>query len=78
MNNEDKTAEKMANLVLDVYRYALDNKMDITNREDILKILETLKLDADEIDVDTLIEGLVTFDKMTKAEVAKRKKVLRS
>lgn len=78
MNNEDKAAEKMANIVLDVYRYALDNKMDITNREDILKILKTLKLNADDIDVDILIEGLVAFDKMTKAEVAKRKKVFRS
>lgn len=73
MNNEDKAAEKMANLVLDVYRYALDNNMDITSRDDVVKILTVLKIDnSDEIDIDTLIEGLVALDLMTKAEVAKR------
>ena len=79
MNNEDKAAEKMANLVLDVYRYALDNKMDIMSHEDVVKILTVLEVDSsDEIDVNTLIEGLVALDLMTKAEVEKRKEPARN
>lgn len=74
MNDNDQTAEKMANIVLDVYRYALDNKMDITSHDDVLKILDVLKIyNSSGINIDTLIEGLVALDKMTKENVAKRK-----
>ena len=79
MNNEDKAAEKMANIVLDVYRYTLDNNMDITSHDDVVKILTVLKVDdSSEINVDTLIEGLVALDLMTKSEVAKRKEPVRN
>ncbi len=74
MNNEDKAADKMANLVLDVYRYALDDNLDITSHEDVKQILTDLKLDSDNIDIETLIQGLVALDRMTKADMAKRGK----
>ncbi len=75
MNNEDKAADEMANLVLDVYRYALDNNVDITSHNDVKQILTDLKLDSDNIDIETLIQGLVALDRMTKADMAKRGKL---
>lgn len=75
MNNQDKIAEEMASLVLDVYRYALDNNLDITNQEEVKKAVDTLKPElAQEIDIDTLVQGLIAFDRMTKTELAKRVK----
>lgn len=72
MNDQDEVAQKVASIVLDVYQYALKNNLDITSREDVLKALKELNLADDSTDVDTLIQGLVTLDKMTKADVAKR------
>ena len=72
MNNQDEVAQKVANIVLDVYQYALKNNLDITSREDVLKALKELNLNDDSTEVDTLIQGLVALDKMTKADVAKR------
>lgn len=75
MNNQDEIAEEMASLVLDVYRYALANNQDITSKVDVRKILTIIRPDeADTVNLDTLIEGLVAFDKMTKTELAKRAK----
>ncbi len=74
MNNQDEVAKKVANIVLDVYQYALKNNIDITSREDVLNALKELNLTDDSTDVDTLIQGLVALDKMTKADVAKREK----
>ncbi len=73
MDNNDKAAQEMTEFVLNVYKYAVDNKMDITSREDVTKILETLKPDKTNVDIDVLIQGLVALDKMTKEEAAKRK-----
>ena len=72
MNDQDEVAQKVANIVLDDYQYALKNNLDITSREDVLKALKELNLTDDSTDVDTLIQGLVALDKMTKADVAKR------
>ncbi len=72
MNNQDEVAQKVANIVLDVYQYALKNNLDITSREDVLKALKELNLNDDSTEVDTLIQGLVALDKMTKADVTKR------
>lgn len=72
MNSQDEVAQKVANMVLDVYQYALKNNLDITSREDVLKALKELNLNDDSTEVDTLIQGLVALDKMTKADVAKR------
>lgn len=75
MNNQDKIAEEMASLVLDVYRYAIQNNQDITSKVDIRKILTYIRPDeADGVNIEALIEGLVAFDRMTKAELAKRAK----
>lgn len=75
MSQNDKTAEKLANLVMDVYRYALDNDMDFTSKEDIQKILDVLKPEnPSDINIDVLIQGLVAFDRMAKTEVKKRQK----
>jgi hypothetical protein len=72
MNSQDEVAQKVANIVLDVYQYALKNNLDITSREDVLKALKELNLNDDSTEVDTLIQGLVALDKMTKADVVKR------
>ncbi|MFH0773429.1 MAG: hypothetical protein V1922_03910 [bacterium] len=72
MNNQDEIAQKVANIVLDVYQYALKNNLDITSREDVLKALKELNLNDDSTEVDTLIQGLVALDKMTKADVTKK------
>lgn len=72
MNDQDKVAQKVANIVLDVYQYVLKNNLDITSREDLLKALKELNLNDDSTGLDTLIQGLVALDKMTKADVAKR------
>ncbi len=72
MNDQDEIAQKAANLVLDVYQYSLKNNLDITSREDVFKVLKELNITDDSVDVDTLIQGLVALDKMTKADVAKR------
>lgn len=72
MNNEDKAAEEMSKLVLDVYNYALSNNIDITNKEEVTKIVTTLKPDgSSEVNIDVLIQGLVALDRMTKDRVAK-------
>ena len=70
---QDEIIQKVAGIVLDVYRYILDNNLDISSRDDVLKALNELKLnnDSNDVDVDTLIQGLVALDKMTKANVAK-------
>lgn len=73
MDNNDKTAQKTTELVLDVYKYAVDNNMDITSREDVSKILETLKPEQTDVNIDVLIQGLIALDKMTKEDAAKRK-----
>lgn len=72
MDNNDKAAQEMTELVLDAYKYAMDNNMNIANREDVAKILEILKPEAN-VDIDVLIQGLVALDKTTKEEAAKRK-----
>lgn len=75
MNNNDEVAKKMMDLVLDVYRYAGENNLDITSKEDIAKALTTIKPEgAETVDIDTLVEGLVAFDRMAKDAMAKRQK----
>lgn len=75
MSQNDKTAEKLADIVLDVYRYALDNDMDFTSKENIQKILDVLKPEnPSDINIDVLIQGLVSFDRMAKTESKKRQK----
>jgi len=72
MNNEDKSAEEMSKLVLDVYSYALSNNIDITNQEEITKIVAILRPEtSSEVNIDVLIQGLVALDRMTKDRVAK-------
>jgi hypothetical protein len=76
MSNEDKVAEEMAELVLDAYRYALENNMDITSREDVTKIVKIIRPEIQKnVDINVLIEGLVAFDRMTKTQKAKRRSV---
>lgn len=74
MNKKDKTLDRIGNLVLDVYRYAVDNNLDITNRNQVKQILVTLEADNLDIDIESLIQGLVALHSLTKADLAKRKK----
>ncbi len=75
MNNNDEAAKELMNLVLDVSKYARENNLDITSKIDVRKILTIIRPDeADEVNLDTLIEGLVAFDKMAKTEAEKRQK----
>ena len=75
MNDEDKVAEEMTSLVLKVWQYAHANSIDITSHDDVTKILDTIKPEkVGEVNIDTLIEGLVAFDRMTKTELSKRQK----
>lgn len=69
-------AEEKAELVLDAYRYALDNNLDIHNKDDVTKILKELdsKRSSKE-DVESFMPMLEIFDKMTKAELEKRRKI---
>jgi len=75
MDTNDKTVDKVGNLVLDIYRYAYKYNLDITNPEDIKRILMVLKPENhDDIDIDILIQGLVAIDRLIKKDVAKRGK----
>lgn len=74
MNNNDEIAKEMMDIVMEVYEYARNNNLDITNKEEVTKILRTIRSEeADNIDVDKLILGLVAFDRMGKTEAAKKK-----
>jgi hypothetical protein len=71
MSTEDETAQKLAGIVMKVYNFAYDNNTDITDREEVRKVLETLNLELpSDITIDKLIEGLVVFHKTTKANVS--------
>ena len=76
MNSNDEVAKELMNLVLDVSKYAHENNLDITSKIDVRKILIIIRPDeTDSVNLDTLIEGLVAFDKMAKDEAAKRQKL---
>lgn len=73
MNNNDEAAKEMMDLVMDVTRYAHENSLDITNKEDVMKTLEAVRPEkVNTVNLDTLVEGLVAFDQMAKTEQAKR------
>ena len=75
MNNNDEAAQKMMDLVMNVYSYANENNLDITSKEDISKALTALKPEeAETVNIDILIEGLVAFDKKGKDAAAKSQK----
>ncbi len=72
--DKDQKAQKMASIVLEVYTYALDNSMDITSSEEVKKMLEILELEIPpDVTVDTLVQSLIAFHKMTKGNVEKIK-----
>lgn len=67
-------AEKMSELVVDAYKYALDHNLDISNKVDVSTILKTLDPNhSSENDVEAFMPILEFFDRKTKADVAKRK-----
>lgn len=75
MDNNDKVVEEMMDIVMDVYEYARNNNLDITNKEEVAKILRTVRPEeADMVDVDKLILGLVAFERMGKTKETERQK----
>ena len=78
MDTKDPVIEE-ATFVIDAYRYALDNNLDIRSKEDVEKILKALRPEKSseehEEHVEALMPMLDIFDKMTQAELAKRNKI---
>ncbi|CAN5148494.1 hypothetical protein BH09PAT2_BH09PAT2_10870 [soil metagenome] len=75
MDTHDQKIQKIISTILDVYSYILDNGTDITNEEEIKKVLKTLNLELpDDVGIDVLIRGLVGFHEITKAHASKTKK----
>lgn len=73
MDDNDKKAKELMDIVMEVYEYARNNNLDITNKEEVTKILRTIKSEeADKIDIDKLVIGLVAFDRMAKTKEAQK------
>ena len=65
-------AEEMSELVIDAYKYALENNLDVSSIEDVSTILKTLDPEhSSKTDVETFMPILEFFDRKTKADVAK-------
>jgi hypothetical protein len=68
-------SEKMANIVLAVYTYALENYIDINNPEDVKKALKALDIELPpDVSIAVLMVGLVEFHKIAKDTTIKSEK----
>ncbi len=66
--------EEHAKLILDAYSYALENNLDITNKQDVVKILEAVNPgNSSEEFAESLIPVLQMTDHMIKTDLEKRK-----
>jgi len=73
MDNTDKIIQQIAEETMDMYLYAKNNNLDISNPEDIKKILEALNK-TDET-VDSAMQSLAVFDQFIQQDLERRKKV---
>lgn len=74
MSTKDPTEE--AKLVLRIYRYALKYYVDVTDRDNVVKILKTVDPDNFSEDrVDTIMIALQVTAKKIKKDLEKRSKV---
>ncbi len=68
--------EADAKLILDMYDYALTHKLDITNKNDVITILEALGQNTvDDERVELLMTTLAVTDRRVRSDVASRKKI---
>lgn len=71
--------EEHAKLILDAYSYALEHKLDIRNKQDVVKILEVVNPgNSSEEFAESLIPVLQIADNMVKTDLEKRKKITES
>ncbi len=69
--------EEHAKLILDAYSYALDHKLDITNKADVVTILKAIDPEhSSDESAEVLMPVLQIADKMVKTDLEKRKKTL--
>lgn len=67
-------AEEQSKLVVDAYSYALTNKLDIRNQDDVLKMLAVLDPEnTRNMKLENFMLALDMFDDMTKAELTKKR-----
>lgn len=75
MDTKDQVSKEAA-FVIDAYRYALDNNLDIKNKEDVEKIVKALRPEeSSQKDIELLMPMLEIFDRITKAELARMSKI---
>lgn len=67
--------EEHAKLILDAYSYALEHKLDIKSKTDVVTILKAVNPEhSSEENAEDLIPVLQIADEMVKSDLAKRKK----
>ncbi len=65
--------EEPAKLVVDAYNYALSNKLDISDKADVEKLLQVLDPEhASDMDLEDFMMMLDTLDKLTRNRIAKK------
>ncbi len=71
-----KTAEDEAKLVLDIYEYAVEQHLDIENKNDVMDIMKALNQeDLSDDHIERLMTALQITAKRIQTDIANRKKV---
>ncbi len=71
-----KSAEEEAKLVLDIYEYSLANDLNIEDRNDVVKILETLNQSSvSDEHIERLMKALQITAKRIQSDLNRRKKI---